>query len=206
MRVLIGCEFSGIVRDAFLVRGHDAWSCDLLPTESLGPHLRCDVFDVLDRNWDLMIFHWPCTYLTRAQAGWFFNWPKKPKPDVLYGPLRYEAMIRSARYFRRLLDAPVPYICGENPIPYKAARQIMGDYTQKIQPYQFGHAERKATCLWLKNLPPLQPVKIVSLPENKAEAQRLHRLSPSPDRWKERSRTFQGVADAMAGQWGGLLR
>lgn len=204
MRVLVACEFSGVVRDAFLSQGHDAWSCDLLPSEAPGPHMQCDIFKVLDRDWDLMIFHWPCTYLTRAQAGWFFNWPKKPKPHILYGPLRYQAMLDSARNFRRLLESDIPRIGGENPIPYKKAREIMGDYTQRIQPYEFGHPERKATCLWLKNLPPLVATDIVPLPEKKSEAQRLHHLSPSPNRWKERSRTFIGIANAMAEQWGSL--
>lgn len=202
MRVLIGCEFSGIVRDEFLRRGHDAWSCDLLPSERPGPHLQCDIFTVLDQGWDLMVFHWPCTYLTRAQAGWFFNRPKKPNPEILYGKDRYKAMLRSARTFRRLLNSDIPRICGENPIPYWKAREIMGDYTQKIQPSQFGHAERKDTCLWLRNLPPLVPTKIVELPTEKSKAQRLHWLPRSKTRWKERSRTFQGIASAMAEQWG----
>jgi hypothetical protein len=113
-------------------------------------------------------------------------------------------MIESANNFRRLLDAPIPLICGENPIPYRDARLIMGDYAQKLQPFHFGHAESKATCLWLKGLPPLTPTNIVALPEKKSEAQRLHHLPPSPERWKERSRTFQGIAEAMAEQWGSL--
>jgi hypothetical protein len=192
------------VREAFISYGHNAVSCDLLPSELPGPHLQCDIFSILDRGWDLMIFHWPCTYLTRAQAGWFFNRPKKPKPHVLYGYPRYKAMRQSARCFRRLLNAPIPLICGENPIPYRDAQLIMGSYTQKIQPYEFGHPERKATCLWLRNLPPLRPTNIVSLPEKKSEAQRLHHLPPSPDRWKLRSKTYQGIADAMAQQWGSL--
>lgn len=202
MRVLVACEFSGVVRDAFRARGHDAWSCDLLPSEKPGPHLQCDVFTVLDRGWDLMIFHWPCTYLTRAQAGWFYNLPKKPKSHILYGRARYDAMLESAANFKRLLNVDIPRICGENPIPYRDARLIMGDYTQQVQPYEFGHPERKATCLWLRSLPPLQPTNIVPLPENKADAQRLHWLPRTENRWKERSRTFQGVADAMADQWG----
>lgn len=204
MRVLIGCEFSGVVREAFRRRGHDAWSCDLLESEQPGPHLQCNIFDVLDRNWDLLIFHWPCTYLTRAGAGWLYNVPKKPKAGTLFGEARRQAMIESANNFRRLLDAPIPRICGENPIPYRDARLIMGEYNQQIQPYEFGHAERKATCLWLKNLPYLLATNIVPLPEKRSEAQRLHHLPPSADRWKFRSITFQGIADAMADQWGGL--
>lgn len=205
MRVLVACEFSGIVREAFRARGHDAWSCDLLPTEQPGPHLQGDVFDVLDRQWDLMIFHWPCTYLTRAGAGWLFNVPKKPKPDTLFGEARRQAMIESANSFRRLLNAPIPRICGENPRPYRDAVAIMGPYSQVIQPYEFGHPERKATCLWLRNLPPLVPTQIVPLPEKRSQAQRLHHLPPSADRWKLRSLTFTGIASAMADQWGGLL-
>lgn len=202
MRVLVACEFSGIVRDAFIARGHDAWSCDLLPTEREGPHLQCDVFSVLDRNWDLMIFHWPCTYLTRAGAGWLYNVPKKPKAGTLFGEARRQAMIESANNFRRLLDAPILRICGENPVPYSKAMEIMGRYSQKVQPYQFGHPERKGTCLWLRNLPPLHPTQIVELPAKRSEAQRLHHLPPSTNRWKLRSVTFQGIAKAMAEQWG----
>lgn len=206
MRVLVACEFSGIVRDSFIARGHDAVSCDLLLSERQGPHIQCDVFSILEQGWDLMVFHWPCTYLTRAGARWLFNVPKRPKAGTLFGRARREAMIESANNFRRLLDArEIPLICGENPIPYRDARLIMGDYTQKLQPFQFGHAESKATCLWLKGLPPLKPTNIVALPEKKSEAQRLHHLPPSPDRWRERSRTFQGIADAMAEQWGSLV-
>lgn len=204
MRVLIGCEFSGVVREAFRQRGHDAWSCDLLESEQPGPHLQCDIFSVLDRNWDLLIFHWPCTYLTRAGAGWLYNRPKKPKAGTLFGEERRQAMIESAHNFRRLLDAPIPRICGENPVPYRDARLIMGDYSQQVQPFQFGHPERKGTCLWLRNLPLLQPTRIVPLPEKRSEAQRLHHLPPSADRWKLRSITFRGIADAMADQWGQL--
>ena len=201
MRVLVGCEFSGIVREAFRARGHDAWSCDLLPSEQEGPHLQCDLFSVLDQNWDLLIFHWPCTYLTRAGAGWLYNRPKKPKVGTLFGEERRQAMIESAKQFRRLLETPIPRICGENPVPYRDARLIMGNYSQQVQPYQFGHPERKATCLWLRNLPLLQPSQIVELPAKRSEAQRLHHLPPSADRWKLRSVTFQGIADAMAEQW-----
>ena len=204
MRVLIGCERSGVIRRAFRERGHDAWSCDLVPADDASEyHLQCDVFDVLDRCWDLMIFHWPCTYLTRAGAGWLFNTPKKPKPDVLYGEARRKAMIESAYNFKRLLDAPIPRICGENPIPYRDAAKIMGKYSQKIQPYEFGHPERKGTCLWLRHLPPLIPTKIVPLPEKRSEAQRLHYLSPSPERARLRSISFKGIGEAMADQWGG---
>lgn len=201
LRVLVACEFSGIVRDAFAARGHDAWSCDLLPSERPGQHIEADVFTVLDRGWDLMIFHWPCTYLARSGAGWLYNTPKRPRPEILYGEARRRAMIESAHNFRALLNADIPRICGENPAPYRDAAKIMGKYSQRIQPYQFGHAERKATCLWLKGLPPLWPTKVVSLPKERNQAQRLHYMPPSPERTKERSRSYEGIAEAMAVQW-----
>lgn len=209
MRVLVACEFSGIVRDAFIARGHDAVSCDLLPSESPGPHIQADhdlhLLDVIERKWDLMIAHPPCTYFTNSAVCWLSRTPTKPKPDVLYGTERWIALDRAARLFNALLRAPIPRIAIENPIPHRyAVERIDRNYDQLIQPYQFGHAERKATCLWLKNLPPLQPTRIVKLPEKKSEAQRLHHLSPGPNRWKERSRTYQGIADAMAEQWGNL--
>lgn len=202
MRVLVACEFSGIVRDAFIARGHDAWSCDLLPTERPGQHLQCDVFSILDQGWDLMVFHWPCTYLTRAGAGWLFNVPKQPKAGTLFGEARRQAMIESANNFKRLMNASILRICGENPIPYRDARLIMGEYNQQVQPYEFGHPEQKATCLWLKNLPPLMATMMVPLPRERSKAQRLHHLPPSPTRAQERSRTYQGIAEAMADQWG----
>lgn len=212
MRVLVACEFSGIVRDAFVRRGHEAMSCDLLPSESEwiggdnGGHHQGDVLEVLkDPSYvfDLLIAHPPCTYFTNSAVCWLSRTPKNPKPDVLYGAERWAALDRAARFFNALLRAPIPRIAIENPIPHRyAVERLDRNYDQLIQPYQFGHAERKATCLWLKNLPPLQPTRTVLLPEKKSEAQRLHHLSPSPDRWKERSRTFQGIADAMAEQWG----
>ena len=199
MKVLIACEFSGIVRDAFAKREHDAWSCDLLPTERPGPHIRGDIFDVLERtgNWDLLVFHWPCTYLTRAGAGWLYNRPKKPNPNILYLEPRRQAMIEHAHLFRKLLDCEIPKVCGENPRPYKDALKIMGPFSQVIQPWQYGHGEVKATCLWLRGLPLLVPTNIVE-----GRSDRCHRESPGPDRWKNRSRTYEGVARAMAEQWG----
>ena len=195
MRVLVACEYSGTVRDAFIKRGHDAMSCDLLPTDQPGPHYQGDVRDVLNNGWDLMIAHPECTYLTNSGVSWLHKdtarWPK---------------LFDGAAFFKELLEADIPKICIENPIPHKYARQLMGEkYTQIVHPYMFGHPERKATCLWLKGLEPLMATDDVkaemeSLP--KREAQRLHYLPPSPDRWKIRSTTFQGIADAMADLWG----
>ena len=188
MKVLVACEYSGIVRDAFLAKGHDAMSCDLLPTERPGPHYQGDVFDAVNlRSCDLFIFHWPCTRLCNSGVRW------------LAERNLWADMEQSAQSFRLLLDCGIPKVCAENPIPHKYAKAIMGNYSQIIHPWQFGHGETKATCLWLKNLPPLKPTNIVS-----GREQRIHRMPPRPDRWKERSRTYQGIANAMADQWGGL--
>lgn len=193
MRVLVACEFSGIVRDAFASKGHDAWSCDLLPSETPGKHITMDVLDQLHKGWDLMIAHPPCTYLSRS--GW--HWVNKPDcyTPPLKGEPRRRATKEAARFFMDLLEAPIPRIAIENPVPICHAS--LPPYTQKIQPWMFGHGETKATCLWLKNLPPLIPTNIVEGREH-----RVHRASPSPDRWKERSRTYTGIAQAMADQWG----
>ena len=194
VRVLVACEFSGIVRDAFAARGHDAVSCDLLPTERPGPHRQCDVFDVVDTDpyWDLMIYHWPCTRLCNSGVRWLYG-GKGTVPEHK----RWAAMHWDATQFRRLLDCSIPKVAGENPIPHKYAREVMGNYTQTIQPWQFGHGETKRTCLWLRNLPPLVPTNIVE-----GRTPRVHHAWPGPNRWKERSRTMQGIADAMAEQWG----
>lgn len=195
MRVLVACEFSGVVRDAFSALGHDAWSCDLLPAESPGNHHQGDVFGFVgSRNWDLMIFHWPCTRLCNSGVRWLYGGKGK-----VVDAERMEAMRQDARSFRSLLDMPVPLIAGENPIPHKYGREIMGSYSQIIQPWQFGHGETKATCLWLKCLPPLVPTRIVD-----GRLPRVHHASPGPNRWKERSRTLPGIAAAMAEQWGSL--
>ena len=180
MRVLIACEYSGIVRDAFAALGHDAWSCDLLPTERLGQHIQDDVLDHLHRNWDMMIAHPPCTHLAVSGARWF------------KGKL-YE-QTDALNFVRRLLDAPIPRIAIENPISIISSRIRKPD--QIIQPWQFGHGETKATCLWLKNLPLLTPTNIVE-----GREARIHRMPPGPDRWKDRSRTFPGIATAMATKW-----
>lgn len=194
MRVLVACEYSGAVRDAFIARGHDAWSCDLLPTDKPGPHYQGDVTKILvaDR-WDLMIAHPPCTHLAVSGARWFKD--------------KQVEQAAALDFVRLLLNAPVPRIALENPVSIISSRIRKPD--QIIQPWQFGHEATKTTCLWLKGLPPLTPTKIVgrgarhitksgrSLPE-------WYNLPPSTDRWKIRSATFQGIADAMADQWGNL--
>jgi hypothetical protein len=181
MRVLIACEFSGIVRDAFAARGHDAWSCDLLPTERPGQHIQDDVLKYLTVGWDLMIAHPPCTHLAVSGARWFAK--------------KREEQIEALAFVRALFDAPIHKIALENPISIISSHVRKPD--QIVQPWQFGHGEVKATCLWLKNLPPLTPTHIVE-----GRAARVHREPPGPDRWKNRSRTFQGIALAMAEQWG----
>lgn len=181
MRVLVACEFSGIVRESFRKRGHDAWSCDLLPTDKTGQHYQGDVLDLIyKRKWDLMIAHPPCTHLAVSGARWFKDKVKEQQ----------EAL----SFVRHLLDAPIAKIALENPISIISSKIRKPD--QIIQPWQFGHGETKATCLRLKNLPDLEPTNIVG-----GREARVHRMPPGPDRWKERSRTFQGIADAMAEQW-----
>jgi hypothetical protein len=197
LRVLVACEYSATVRDAFRARGHDAWSCDLLPTDGDPEwHFIGDVFEVIDGGWDLMIAHPPCTYLTNSGVTWLHK-----------DPTRWDRLDEAATFFRILLNAPIPHIAVENPIMHKYAKERIGGVkqTQVVQPWMFGHPEQKATCLWLKNLPPLVPTNNVkaemdALPDN--QRQRLHYLPPSADRWKLRSTTFQGIADAMAEQWG----
>jgi site-specific DNA-cytosine methylase len=182
MRVLVACEYSATVRDAFRARGHDAWSCDLLPTEGDPQwHHQGDVFDLFDDHWDLMIAHPPCTHLAVSGARWFKD--------------KLVEQAEALEFVQRLLDAPIERIALENPISIISSR--IRKPTQIIQPWQFGHGETKATCLWLKNLPPLVPTKIVD-----GREARVHKMAPGPDRWKERSRTYQGIADAMAEQWG----
>lgn len=184
MRVLVACEFSGIVREAFRKHGHDAWSCDLLsPEDGSRFYLRGDVLQFLFGSWDLMIAHPPCTHLAVSGARWFKD--KRKEQD--------EALT----FVRELMAAPIERICIENPISVISSRIRKPD--QIIQPWQFGHGETKATCLWLRNLPKLVPTNIVD-----GRTPRVHHASPGPDRWKERSRTLQGIADAMAEQWGSL--
>lgn len=196
MRVLVACEYSGVVRDAFLRRGHDAMSCDLLPTEAEGPHYQGDVLDIIEDGWDMMIAHPPCTYLTNAGVRWLHC-----------DASRWDSLDDGAAFFKTLLNAPISKICVENPIMHKYAKERIGGVKQSqvIQPWMFGHMEQKATCLWLKGLPKLTETnnvkqEMLKLPKNQRE--RLHYLPPSEDRWKIRSETYKGIADAMADQWG----
>ena len=182
-RVLIACEYSGRVRDAFIAMGHEAMSCDLLPTDADGPHYQGSVFDVLDYPWDLMIAHPPCTHLSVSGSRHF-------AAKRLDG--RQQAGVS---FFMRLAKADIPHIAIENPVCVMSSLWRKPDQT--IQPWQFGHGETKATCLWLKNLPPLRPTNVVE-----GREARIHRMPPSADRWKKRSETFQGIAQAMAEQWG----
>jgi len=184
MRVLVGCEYSGRVRQAFRNIGHDAWSCDLLESEDGSPfHIQGDVIPLLSEDWDLAIFHPPCTHLAVSGARHF-------KAKIADG--RQDEALEFVRF---LMNAPIKHICIENPISIISSRIRKPDQT--IQPWQFGHGETKATCLWLKKLPRLIPTQIVSCRE-----QRVHKMSPGPNRWKERSRTYPGIAAAMAEQWG----
>jgi hypothetical protein len=197
MRVLVACEYSGTVRDAFIKKGHDAISCDLLPTDSPGPHYQGDVFDIIHVGFDLMIAHPPCTYLSNSGVSWLYKQEG-----------RWDKMKEGALFFKRLLESNIPRIAVENPIMHKYAKEIIGlDQSQVIQPWMFGHTEQKATCLWLNNLPLLVPtndVKEEMMNLTTQERQRLHYLPPSEDRWKIRSKTYFGIAEAMANQWGSL--
>ena len=191
MRVLVACEYSAVVRNAFLARGHDAMSCDLLPSDKLGPHYEGDVFDIIDKDWDLMIAHPPCTHLAVSGARHF---AAKRESGV-----QQEAL----EFVRRLLDADIPKIALENPVSIISSRIRQPD--QIVQPWMFGHEETKATCLWLKGLPPLTETNnvrehMLTLP--KSERNRVHYMSPGPNRWKLRSTTYAGFAAAMAEQWG----
>jgi hypothetical protein len=183
VRVLVACEYSGTVRDAFRALGHDVMSCDLLPTERPGPHYQGDVTGILEDGWDLMIGHPPCTHLAVSGARWF-----KTKAGEQEGALAF---------VQTLMNAPIPRIAIENPVSIISSRIRKADQT--IQPWQFGHGETKATCLWLKNLPKLRPIAY-----SEGREARVHKMPPGPDRWKERSRTFPGIAKAMAEQWGCL--
>ena len=197
MRVLVACEFSGRVRDAFIAQGHDAMSCDLLPPDAPGPHYQGDVLDVLEDGWDLMIAHPPCTYLCNSGVRWLYE-----------NSTRWDDLDLGAEFFRLLLNSGIPKIAIENPIPHKyAVERIGAKYDQLIQPWMFGHKETKATCLWLKGLPPLEPTtnlkeETMALPNK--QRHRIHHASPGPERSKLRSKTFSGIAEAMAQQWGQL--
>jgi hypothetical protein len=196
LRVLVACEFSGIVRDAFLEKGHDAWSCDLLPAEhNSNRHIQGDVRDILNDGWDfLIVAHPPCTRLCNSGVRWLHKAPPGKTVEQMWNDLR-----EGAELFSDLWNAPIPHICVENPVMHSHAKKLIRNYaefSQSVQPWQFGHPETKRTCFWLKNLPPLRPTKIVD-----GRTARVHRMPPSPDRWRERSRFFPGIAAAMADQW-----
>ena len=194
MQVLVACEYSGIVREAFALKGHDAWSCDLLSTDQPSDkHIQGDVLEIINNDWNLIIAHPPCTHLSVSGAA---RWAEK----VADG--RQQAAIK---FVEDIWNANCPFIAIENPVGALSSRSKLGKATQYIQPYEFGHAEQKKTGLWLKGLPKLIPTDVIdvsNLPDN--QRQRLHYLPPSKDRWKIRSTTFQGIADAMADQWGNL--
>lgn len=193
MKVLVACEYSGTVRDAFITRGHDAVSCDPLPTDVPGPHYQGDVFDIINDGWDLMIAHPPCTFLTAAANKWLKDQPPR-KSGVLVGAERRQAREEAINFVMALQSCSIPRIAIENPIGCLSSRWRKPD--QVLQPWMFGHGETKATCLWLTGLPLLIPTNIVE-----GREQRLHNLPKTKDRWKIRSKTYQGIADAMANQW-----
>lgn len=201
MKVLVACEYSGRVRDAFRARGHDAWSCDLLPCEADPQwHIQGDALEAIVRKpWDMLIGHPECTYMTNSGVCHLHT-----------DPTRWAKLDRATEFFLALWNAPIERVALENPVMHKYAKERIGNLrqAQTVQPYDFGHMEQKATCFWLRGLPKLRPThdlrrQTMALPSR--DRQRLHYLPPSPDRWKERSRTYQGIADAMAVQWGGDL-
>lgn len=201
LRVLVACEFSGVVRRAFTELGHDAWSCDILPSEHGGfgsPHYQGDVLNYLNDGWDIIIGHPPCTYLCNSGVRWL-------APGGVLDAKRHESMKAACDFFAALYFADCPRICIENPIMHKYARDYLKTrwnvpaYTQTIQPFEHGHGETKRTGLWLRGLPPLKPSNHVA-----GRTPRVHFASPGKDRWKERSRTLEGIGHAMANQWGNL--
>jgi len=185
LRVLVACEYSGAVRDAFRRQGFIAFSCDILPSEEPGAHYRRDVREVLHLGWDIMVAHPPCTHLSVSGARWFKD--------------KAQEQAEALDFVRLLMAAPIPFIAIENPISVISSKIRKPD--QVIQPWQYGHGETKATCLWLKGLPKLEPTDIVD-----GREARVHKMPPGPDRWKERSRTYVGIANAMAEQWGSFVR
>lgn len=197
LRVLVACEYSGTVRRAFAALGHDAWSCDLLPADDRSnKHIIGDAREILRDGWDLLMAHPPCTRLCNSGVRWL---TKPPRGKTL--PQMWEELREGAAVFSDFWNAPIERICVENPVMHRHAKELIANYVQpaqSIQPWQFGHGETKRTCFWLKNLQPLSPTDIV-----KGREQRVFRLPPSPDRWKERSRFYPGIAAAMAAQWGG---
>lgn len=199
LRVFVACEFSGTVRNAFLARGHDAWSCDLLPAEDqTNRHIVGDARDYLNDGWDLLIVaHPPCTRLCNSGVRWLTKPPRGKTVSQIW-----QELDEAAELFSTFWNAPIHRVCVENPVMHKHAKSRIRNYAQpaqSVQPWQFGHGEVKRTCFWLNNLPPLQATNIVD-----GRTARVHRMPPGPDRWRERSRFFTGIADAMADQWGGL--
>ena len=196
LRVLVACEYSGVVRRAFLARGCDAWSCDLLPSEDRSNrHIRGDARDLLHDGWDLlMVAHPPCTRLCNSGVRWLHT----PPPGKTAGQMELE-LREGAALFSAFWNAPIPRVAVENPVMHGHAKRLIENYAepaQSVQPWQFGHGETKRTCLWLRGLPPLKPTNVVA-----GREQRVHRMPPSPTRWKERSRFYPGIAAAMAEQW-----
>jgi hypothetical protein len=192
----VACEYSGVVRRAFLARGCDAWSCDLLPSEDgSNRHIRGDARDLLHDGWDLlMVAHPPCTRLCNSGVRWLHT----PPPGKTAGQMELE-LREGAALFSAFWNAPIPRVAVENPVMHGHAKRLIENYAepaQSVQPWQFGHPESKRTCLWLRNLPPLRPTNVVA-----GREQRVHRMPPSPTRWKERSRFYPGIAAAMAEQW-----
>lgn len=198
MKILVACEFSGVIRDAFRRLGHDAYSCDILESETPSEfHYKCDVREILSLTWDMIIAHPPCTYLCNSGVHWLHR-----------DESRWDKMEEACRFFN-LFKRSAPKVLIENPIPHKYAREHIGKYTQIIQPWQFGHPESKATCLWLENLPLLQPTLILEKPscgfwDNQTPSGQ-NKLGPSQDRAKLRSKTYQGIGEAIASQYGGLV-
>lgn len=200
LRVLVACEFSGTVRRAFSALGHDAWSCDLLPAEDgSNRHIVGDARDLLHEGWDmLLVAHPPCTRLCNSGVRWL----SVPPPGKTADQIRAE-LVEGAELFSAFWNAPAPRICVENPVMHRHAKALIANYqppAQSVQPWQFGHGETKRTCLWLRGLPKLTPTDVVD-----GREQRVARMSPGPDRWKERSRFYPGIAAAMAQQWGGIV-
>ena len=199
-RILIACEFSGVVRRAFAARGHDVWSCDLLPAEDRSNrHIQRDVRDILHDGWDMLIVaHPPCTRLCNSGVRWLTRAPEGRTLDDMWRDLD-----EGAELFSTLWNAPITHVAVENPVMHRYAKERIVNYeppAQSVQPWQFGHGETKRTCFWLRNLPPLTPTQIVD-----GREQRVFRMTPGPNRWAERSRTYQGIATAMADQWGGYV-
>lgn len=193
MRVLIACEYSGTVRDAFISMGHDAMSCDLLPTDVPGPHYQGDVTDILGYGWDLMVAHPPCTYLSNAGARWLYAGGKLNQE-------RYEIGLKAKEFFLSFLEANIPMICVENPVPSSVFQ--LPKYSQVVEPYEYGHPFKKKTCLWLKGLPELKPTDIVSERQSTKIPGNWFNKG-GKERQKERARFWTGIAKAMAEQWGG---